>query len=83
VLGRNSLVNTEPKFIFVAVMDAQEKAVSHIHGLLRSAGIRFTPEGEVISELCIEETDVDRALPLLRAERTAGRMISVTPFTSS
>jgi hypothetical protein len=64
------------------VMDAEEKTVSHIHGLLRSAGIRFTAEGEVISELLVEEEDVERAIPLLRAERAAGWMISVAPFTS-
>jgi hypothetical protein len=75
-------VKREPKFIFVAVMDAEEKTVSHIHGLLRSAGIGFTAEGEVISELCVEEVDAERALALLRAERAAGWMISVAPFTS-
>jgi hypothetical protein len=81
-LGGNTRVKKETKFTFVAVMDAAEKTVSHIHGLLRSAGIRFTAEEEVISELCVEEGDVERAIPLLRAERTAGWMISVTPFTS-
>jgi hypothetical protein len=78
----NTAMKSEPKFIFLAVMDAEEKTVSHIHALLCSAGIRFTAEGEVISELCVEEADVARAIPLLRAERTAGWMISVTPFTS-
>jgi hypothetical protein len=81
-LGGNTRVKKEPKFMFVAVMDAEEKTVSHIHGLLRSAGICFTAEGEVISELCVQEADVERAIPLLRAERAAGWMISVAPFIS-
>ena len=71
----------EPEFLFVAVMDAEEKTVSHIHGLLRSAGVRFTAEGEVISELCVQRPDVERAISLLQAERTAGWMVSVSPFT--
>ena len=71
----------EHEFIFVAVMDAEEKTVSHIHGLLRSAGIHFTSEGEGISELLVERADVERAVPLLQAERAAGWMVSVVPFT--
>lgn len=74
-------MKTEHEFIFTAVMDAEEKTVSHIHGLLRSAGIRFIAEGEVISELCVERADVERAIPLLQAQRAAGWMVSVTPFT--
>ena len=70
----------EHEFIFTAVMDAEEKTVSHIHGLLRSAGIRFTAEGDVISELCVAHADFERAVPLLQAERAAGWMVSVTPF---
>ena len=74
-------MTTEHEFVFVAVMDAEEKTVSHVHDLLRSAGIRFTAEGEVISELCVERAHVERAIPLLQAQRAAGWMVSVTPFT--
>ena len=70
----------EHEFIFTAVMDAEEKTVSHIHELLRSADINFTAEGDVISELCIAHEDFERAVPLLQAERAAGWMVSVTPF---
>jgi hypothetical protein len=48
--------------------------------LLRSAGIRFTAEGDVISELCVERASAERAVPLLQAERAAGWMVSVVPF---
>lgn len=68
------------EFIFTAVMDAEEKTVSHVHGLLRSAGIHFTAEGDVISELCVARADFERALPLLQEQRAAGWMVSVTPF---
>ena len=70
----------ELEFVFVAVMDAEEKTVSHIHGVLRSAGVRFTAEGEVISELFVDRADVERAVQLLQDERTAGWMVSVSPF---
>src|SRR5262245_30570894 len=79
-LGHFTPVSKEHEFVFVAVIDAEERTVSHIHGLLRSAGIRFTTEGDVISELCVDRADVERAVPLLQAERAAGWMVSVTPF---
>jgi hypothetical protein len=71
----------EQEFIFIAVMDAEEKTVLHIHRLLRSARVHFRAEGEVISELCVRPTDVQRAVRLLQAERAAGWMVSVAPFT--
>jgi hypothetical protein len=74
-------MSKEHEFMFVAVMDAEEKTVSHIHGLLRSAGIRFTAEGDGISELCVQRADAERAVSLLQAERVAGWMVSVSPFT--
>ena len=80
-LGHYTTVTLEDEFIFVAVMGAEEKTVSHIHGLLRSAGIRFTAEGGGISELCVQRADVERAVSLLQTERTTGWMVSVSPFT--
>src|SRR5258707_14717882 len=68
-LGHIAPVKKEHEFVFIAVMDAEEKTVSHIHRLLRSAGIRFMAEGEGISELCVERADVERAVPLLQQER--------------
>jgi len=64
-------------------MDEEERTLKHIHGLLRAAGIHFTYEGEGISELCVERRDAERAARLLQAEREAGWMVSVVPFTLS
>src|SRR5258708_5746958 len=36
----------EQKLIFIAVMDAEERTLTHIHSLLRSADLHFTYEGE-------------------------------------
>jgi transposase len=81
VVRRSRPVKIEQEFIFIAVMDGEERTISHIHGLLRAAGIHFTAEGEGISELCVERADVERAVTLLQAERNAGWMVSVSPFT--
>src|SRR5213595_2976896 len=82
-LGLNHIapMKKEDEFIFIAVMDAEEKTVSHIHGLLRAAGVRLLAEGEGISALCVGRADVERAVALLQAERSAGWMVSVSPFT--
>jgi hypothetical protein len=73
-------MSKEHEFMFVAVMDAEEKTVSHVHGLLRSAGIRFIAEGDGISELCVHPADAERAVLLLQVQRAAGWMVSVSPF---
>ena len=66
-------------FAFVAVMDAEQKIVDHIEGLLRSARIRCSSNGNAISELFVERTHVELAIHLLQAERAAGWPVSVVP----
>ena len=63
----------------------------YIHPALRAEGradendertvLQEHAEGEGISELCVQRADVERAVPLLEAERTAGWMVSDSPFS--
>lgn len=56
-------------------MSGDQKTVTHICELLRSADIRCTCEGSVVYDLFVDRTKVERAVQLLRAEKARGWQI--------
>ena len=66
------LIQFERKFALVAGMSGDERTVSHVRELLRSADISCTYEGSVLYGLYVDRSKVDQAVELLRAEKIKG-----------